>query len=93
MTKDVQLTAHWTSSIRPIQKVYEDNSLKKNNLVGKQSFSVQVFNVLGSFLGHISLYNTDMQFIKRSLKEAGFASGVYILRCKALRLNHRVQMR
>ena len=93
MTKDVQLTAHWTSSIRPIQKVYEDNSLKKNNLVGKQSFSVQVFNVLGSFLGHISLYNTDMQFIKRSLKEAGFATGVYILRCKALRLNHRVQMK
>jgi Listeria/Bacterioides repeat len=93
MTKDIQLTAHWISNIRPIQKVHEDFSLKKDNLVGKESFSVQVFNVLGSFLGHISLYNTDMQLIKRTLKEAGFATGVYILRSKELHMTRRVQMR
>lgn len=90
MTEDTQLTAHWISSVRPIQKVDGDVFLKKNNFVVKDSFSVDVFSMVGSFLGRISLNSTDMQIIKRSLKGAGFATGVYFLRSKALRLNYRV---
>ena len=90
MTEDTQLTAHWISSVRPIQKVDGDVFLKKNKFVVKDSFSVDVFSMVGSFLGRISLNSTDMQIIKRSLKDAGFATGVYFLRSKALRLNYRV---
>lgn len=92
VTEDVQLTAHWSSSIRPIKKI-EDMSLKKENFVEMESFSVEVFSALGSFLGRISLYSTDMQLVLRSLKDAGYANGVYILRCKDLHMTRRVQMR
>ena len=40
-----------------------------------------------------SLYSTDMQLVLRSLKDAGYANGVYILRCKDLHMTRRVQMR
>ena len=93
MTEDILLTAHWSSIIRPIQRINEDVSLKRNDFVVKKFFPVEVLSVLGMFLGHISLYNTDMQLIKRSLKEAGYANGVYILRSKGLHMNHRVQLR
>lgn len=92
MTEDVQLTAHWSLSVRPIKKI-EDMSLKKDDLVNMESFSVDVFSALGSFLGRISLKNTDMQLVLRTLRNAGFATGVYILRSNALRLNYRVRMR
>jgi uncharacterized repeat protein (TIGR02543 family) len=92
MTEDVQLTAHWSLSVRPIKKI-EDMSLKKDDLVNMESFSVDVFSALGSFLGRISLNNTDMQLVLRTLRNAGFATGVYILRSKELHMTRRVQMR
>lgn len=92
VTEDVQLTAHWSLNIRPIKKI-EDMSLKKDDLVDMESFSVDVFSALGSFLGRISLSNTDMQLILRTLRKAGFATGVYILRSKELHMTRRVQMR
>jgi hypothetical protein len=58
-----------------------------------ESFSVDVFSALGSFLGCISLNNTDMQLVLRTLRNAGFATGVYILRSKELHMTRRVQMR
>lgn len=92
VTEDVQLTAHWSLSIRPIKKI-EDMSLKKDDLVNMESFSVDVFSALGSFLGRISLSNTDMQLVLRTLRNAGFATGVYILRSKELHMTRRVQMK
>ncbi len=92
VTEDVQLTAHWSLNIRPIKKI-EDMSLKKDDFVNMESFSVDVFSALGSFLGRISLSNTDMQLILRTLRKAGFATGVYILRSKELHMTRRVQMR
>ena len=90
---DIQLTAHWSSGVHPIKKVDEDMSLKMDDFVGMDSFSVEVFNALGSFLGYILVYNSDVQFILKSLKNAGYANGVYILRSKSLHMNHRVQLR
>ena len=93
ITEDIHLKAHWSSNAHPIKKGDEDMSLKMDDFVGMESFSVEVFNVIGSFLGHIVLYNKDVQFILKSLKSAGYANGVYILRSKGLHMNHRVLLK
>ena len=89
----VKLTANWVPDVYSIKKFDEDMSLNMDEFVGMERYSVEVFSVIGSFLGYISLYNTDVHFILKTLRTAGYANGVYILRSKALHMNHRVQLK
>ena len=89
----VKLTANWVLDVYPIKKIDEDMSLNMDEFVGKERFSVEVFSVIGSFLGYISLYNAELHFIMKTLRNAGYANGVYILRSQALHMNHRVLLR
>ena len=89
----VKLTANWVLDVYPIKKIDEDMSLNMDEFVGKERFSVEVFSVIGSFLGYISLYNAELHFIMKMLRNAGYANGVYILRSQALHMNHRVLLR
>lgn len=88
----VRLTANWLPCIYPI-KEYDDMSLKMGYFAGMEKFLVEVFSVTGSFLGYISLYNTDVQFILKTLRSAGYPNSIYILRRKGSRVSHRVQLR
>ena len=88
----VRLTANWLPSISFI-KEYDDMSVKMDDFVGMEKFLVEVFSAVGSFLGYILLHDTDVRFILKTLREAGYPDGIYILRSKGLHMNRRVQLK
>ena len=89
----VLLTANWEPNIYFIKGIDADMSLKVKNFWGMEGFWVEVFNVVGSCLGHVMVYDSDERFVLKALRNAGYTNGVYILRSKVLHMNHRVRLK
>ena len=60
---------------------------------GMESYSLEVFDAIGKFLGHITVDSKDMPILPRMLKKAGYTNGIYILRGTGLRKVLRIQVR
>ena len=89
---DVRLTANWVPDIHPIKKFDEDMSLNEVDFERPKRFSVEIFSVMGKFMGHVMVDVVDVSHVLKSLRDAGYANGVYILRSDALRKNFRVRL-
>lgn len=65
-------------------------SIAKNVQLAPQNAAYNVFGATGKFLGRIESNGANMA---ATLKNAGFANGVYIMRAVGLNKTHRVQVR
>ena len=88
----VLLTANWIPDIHPIKKFDEDMSLNEVDFERPKRFSVEIFSVIGKFMGHVMVDVVDVIHVLKSLRDAGYANGVYILRSDALRKNFRIRL-
>ena len=98
----VKLTANWVrdtlhidkplprDSVPPYENFEIDLVLDPN---GMESYSLEVFDAIGKFLGHITVDSKDMPILPRMLKRAGYTNGIYILRGAGLRKILRIQVR
>ena len=90
---DVRLTANWSlDSVYYIKRIDNDMSLNVGDLEGRKRFSVEIFSVMGKFMGRILLDEVNVHLVMKSLRNAGYANGVYILRNDALHKNFRVRL-
>ena len=90
---DVRLTANWSlDSVYYIKRIDNDMSLNVGDLEGRKRFSVEIFSVMGKFMGRILLDEVNVHLVMKSLRNAGYANGVYILRSDALHKNFRVRL-
>ena len=90
---DVRLAANWSlDSVYYIKRFDNDMSLNVGDLEGRKRFSVEIFSVMGKFMGRILLDEVNVHLVMKSLRNAGYANGVYILRSDALHKNLRVRL-
>ena len=90
---DVRLTANWSlDSVYYIKRIDNDMSLNVGDLEGRKRFSVEIFSVMGKFMGRILLDEVNVHLVMKSLRNAGYANGVYIFRSDALHKNFRVRL-
>ena len=93
VNNDVRLTANWSlDSVYYIKRIDNDMSLNVGDLEGRKRFSVEIFSVMGKFMGRILLDEVNVHLVMKSLRNAGYANGVYILRSDALHKNFRVRL-
>ena len=98
----VKLTANWVrdtlhidkpsprDSVPPYENFEIDLVLDPN---GMESYSLEVFDAVGKFLGRVTVDSKDMPILPRMLKRAGYTNGIYILRGAGLRKILRIQVR